>query len=92
MVMAGRLNIRALDDRFLDMPDVTEEDWEDESDDQLTQFGLAPISSLEKSFLVHYSRLARICMPIFFSCVRDCDADSHNSQLPDTSNASDVQT
>ncbi|KIW45076.1 uncharacterized protein PV06_03493 [Exophiala oligosperma] len=60
MVMAGRLNIRALDDRFLDMPDVTEEDWEDESDDQLTQFGLAPISSLEKSFLVHYSRLARI--------------------------------
>lgn len=74
MVMAGRLNVRALDDRFLDMPDITDEDWEDESGDQLTQFGLSPISSLEKLFLVHYSRLARICMSFLFGFETDADS------------------
>lgn len=61
MMMAGRLNLRALDDRFLDLPEVSVEDWEEEPEDQLACFGLAPISALEKAFLVHNSRLAQIC-------------------------------
>jgi len=63
MVMGGRVNVRALDDRYCDMPEVTEEDWEDEPEHQLASYGLSPVSALQKSYLVHSSRLARTCIP-----------------------------
>ncbi|KAH8690552.1 hypothetical protein BGW36DRAFT_465466 [Talaromyces proteolyticus] len=61
MVMGGRVNVRALDERYIDMVEVTEEDWEYEPEHQLAHYGLSPVSALQKSYLVHSSRLARIC-------------------------------
>lgn len=88
MVMAGRMNVRALDDRFLDMPEVTDGDWEGEPEDQLAQFGLAPVSALEKSFLVHNSRLARICMS---SLMLNCKPIVNVQEVPYILNCSDAR-
>jgi hypothetical protein len=62
MVMAGRLNVRALDDRYCDVAPLTEDDWEQESEEDQTYYGLSPIATLHKLYIVHSSKLDRICM------------------------------
>ena len=61
MVMAGRLNVRALDDRYCDVPPLTEDDWEEESEDERVCYGLSPISTVHRLYIVHSSKLDRIC-------------------------------
>ena len=61
MVMAGRVNVRVLDDRYCDLPEITEADWEDESTQERCQYALSPVTALQRSYLVQSARLARIC-------------------------------
>ena len=60
-MMAGRTSVPVLDKRYCDMPEVSQDDWEDEALGELTHHGLLPVSSVQKSFLVYHSRLAKIC-------------------------------
>lgn len=69
MTMAGRMNVRVLDERYCDIPEVTEDDWEDESGNELASYGLPPVSMIQKSYLVYSSRLAQICTHKRFSII-----------------------
>jgi hypothetical protein len=69
MVMAGRTNVRALNDRHCDVAELTTDDWEDESD--IGQFSsvLSPVTSLQKIYLVQSTKLSSICEFVFVSVV-----------------------
>ena len=91
MVLAGRLNVRALDDRYCDQLEVTKEDWEDEPAQDLARFKMSPVSTLQKSHLVHSVRLARICMSMVFSDMGHCADDILAGQYIDTFRRLDAQ-
>jgi hypothetical protein len=61
MAIAGRANVRRLNDYHCDVPELTVDDWEDEDD--LEHFGrfISPIANLQKLYLVQNTRLSRIC-------------------------------
>ena len=61
MAVAGRANVRRLNDYHCDVPELTEDDWENEGD--LGHFGriLSPITDLQKLYLVQNTRLSQIC-------------------------------
>jgi len=60
MAIAGRTNVRRLNDDYCDIPELTEEDWED--GDDIARFGhlISPITPLQKHYLVHNTRLSQI--------------------------------
>lgn len=62
MTMCGRINVRAVDDRQCDVPEITLDDWEDEAEDELAEVSLPPISPIHKNYLTQSSKLAQICM------------------------------
>lgn len=61
MAIAGRANVRRLNDYHCDVPELTEDDWENEGD--LGHFGrfISPIPQLQKLYLVQNTRLSQIC-------------------------------
>ena len=61
MAIAGRANVRRLHDHHCDVPELTEEDWEDEG--ELGQFGrfVLPLPRLQKLYLVQNTKLSKIC-------------------------------
>ena len=61
MAIAGRANVRRLNDYHCDVPELTEDDWEHEGDlGHFEQF-VSPISRLQKLYLVQNTKLSRIC-------------------------------
>lgn len=61
MVMAGRTNLRHIHDADFDVPEFTEEDWEDEHDLRHAEHILSPVPRLHILYLVHNAKLARLC-------------------------------
>lgn len=61
MAIAGRANVRRLNDYHCDVPDVTEEDWE--SEDDFGEFP-SPTPRIQKLYLVQNTRLSRICKSV----------------------------
>ncbi|RFU27849.1 hypothetical protein B7463_g8504, partial [Scytalidium lignicola] len=61
MAIAGRCNVRRLNDRHIDLPEVTEDDLEEDGDIEGFQHVLSPITRIQKLYIVHNTRLARIC-------------------------------
>lgn len=61
MAIAGRANVRRLNDYHCDVPELTEDDWESEDD-----FGVIPSTTtrIHKLYLVQNTRLSRICKSV----------------------------
>ena len=61
MAIAGRANVRRLNDYHCDVPDLTEDDWENE--DYPGPFGQysSPTTHLQKLYLVQNTKLSKIC-------------------------------
>ena len=60
MAIAGRTNVRRLNDDYCDVPEVAEEDWEDGENIQQFRHLISPITRLQKMYLVHNTRLSQI--------------------------------
>lgn len=61
MAIAGRANVRRLNDYHCDVPELTEDDWESEDD-----FEVIPSTTtrIHKLYLVQNTRLSRICKSV----------------------------
>lgn len=68
MAIAGRANVRRLNDHHCDVPELTEDDWEDEDDSGPSAQFSSPTTRLQKLYLVQNTKLSRICESI---CRRD---------------------
>jgi hypothetical protein len=60
MAIAGRANVRRLNDNDFDVPGLMEEDWEDSGDIERFEHLISPITRLQKLYLMHNTRLSQI--------------------------------
>ena len=61
MAIVGRANLRRINDYQCDMPELSEDDWEDNGDCRPFDRFMSPISCLQKLYLVQNTRLSQIC-------------------------------
>ena len=61
MAIAGRNNVRRLNDYHCDVPELTEDDWENEDDPGLFAQSSSPTTHLQKLYLVQNIKLSKLC-------------------------------